>query len=148
MSAQLVRCIRGRTAQEGLSMGKLGWMVCGSFLLSACTTGAAPLVDSGLPDSGPTDAGPDAGPSDSGVLDSGVPDAGPVDAGLDSGAVGQSPWPTLPGDAVMNPVSLVTIVASNDSEAASLFLFSDALVTSSWWSTLAEAYGSDAHPTS
>jgi hypothetical protein len=134
---------------------QLRWTMCLCFVLSACSNGSALLADSGMmpdaaPDSG-SDAGPDSGMPDSGVPDSGpdsgMPDAGP-DGGPDSGMIARRPWPTLPGSAVMTQVSLVTIVASNDTEATDLFAFADALVGSYWWSTLAQAYGSDLHPTS
>jgi hypothetical protein len=45
-------------------------------------------------------------------------------------------------------VSLVTIVAANDADPTDLFSYSDALVTSAWWSSIAAAYGSDLAPTS
>jgi hypothetical protein len=116
-----------------------------SLFLAGCSTSGM-IVDAG----NHPDAGPDAGDLDAGDAgDGGPPDAGPSDAGpSDAGVTAHRLGPQVPGNAAMNPVSLVTIVASNEDNAANLFLFSDTLVASSWWSALSQSYGTDAHPDS
>ncbi len=129
------------------SMRRQRMTLLSSFLLCAagCPGTNLPFVYSqNKPDAGTPDGGLDAGSDDGGPTDAGPADGGPVDAGGPT----QRPWPTLPGSAAMPTVSIVTIVASNDDDQGNLFLFSDTLVTSFWWSTLAQAYGSDPNPTS
>jgi hypothetical protein len=102
-------------------------------------------LDSGLADGGPVDGGPDGGSLDAG--DAGL-DGGVIDAGPDAGPASHRAWPEFPGGSAAARVSIVTIVAANDDNPTSLFAYSDALVTSGWWSALVGAYGVDGNPTS
>ena len=113
---------------------------------SGTASDAAMAADtSSASDSGAhSDAGTDAGAGDSGGLDSAAEDA----AG-DSGFVTAShpAWPQLPsnGGLILKPMRLVTIVAPGpsgaDPLASSLFEFGDALLASSWWTTMGADFG-------
>lgn len=58
------------------------------------------------------------------------------------------PWPQLvapvavPGrQHVLRPMTLVTLVAANDTLSSQLFAFSDALIKSAWWHATSDEYG-------
>lgn len=52
-------------------------------------------------------------------------------------------FPQMPftGGKFLNPMTLVTIVASNDTERAALFQFSDDLIQSTWWPAVTAGFG-------
>jgi hypothetical protein len=108
----------------------------------------------GTPDARPDtpDARPDTPDARPGTPDARtpIPDARPgtPDAGFTPAP--HLAFPSLqPGTGKhLDPLVLVTIVAANDSLAAELFAFSDALAGSAWWRTIAAAYGLHATVTS
>src|SRR5207245_7726941 len=80
----------------------------------------------------------DGGP---GVDSGGLPDSGQPDAGFTTAAHRSFPAMPYNGGNFLSPMTWVTIVASNDADQASLFQFSDDLITSSWWTAVTSEYG-------
>ncbi len=80
---------------------------------------------------------PDAGgPLD--LVDAGPLDGGPSDAG--SPPIGLPQIPKNLGH-VMNPLTIVTIVAANETQAGALEAFAEAIPESGWWAALSGEYG-------
>jgi hypothetical protein len=130
----------------------LGLLVMASASL-ACTITSGETGDASVADSA-THGQHEAAPADvtsddaSGGGSDGAPDGGQVGAEsgpADGGFVPAShlAFPQIPdlGGPVLSPMTLVTIVASNDSLAAQLQPFGDALVASSWWQAIGADYG-------
>jgi hypothetical protein len=102
-------------------MGRESLFAC-ILILSACGGGAQPpLVDGGTP------------------IDGGVP----ADGGAADGGPLHSPFPTFGRGTgpILNPITLVTIVAANDTLADRLFAFGDAVLQSPWWRAVGAEYG-------
>jgi hypothetical protein len=83
---------------------------------------------------------------DGGRLDAGSSTDAGTDAGFDGGfqSAPHRGLPQMPVSAnpkFLNPMTLVTIVASNDADIDSLFQFSDALSAGAWWTAVAGDYG-------
>jgi hypothetical protein len=115
------------------------------LLVGACGSSRGPA--SGSPGSdASTDAGapPDA-PADSPTIDAPAADGASSDAPADAAfqPAAHRSFPALAKNTgrVLQPLKLVTIVASNDSLAAPLFAFSDALAASAWLPAVGTAYG-------
>jgi hypothetical protein len=114
---------------------------------SVCFTAAVALavtaVTVGCPSTSSQDAGDvcvclDAAPAVCPTFDGGM-DAG-TDAGIDAGG---SRWPSIPANLarVMSPITLVTIVASNDDTISYIESFGDTLTRSQWLQTVGAEYG-------
>jgi len=95
------------------------------------------------------DDGSTGGMDGAGKHDAADSGGGQGDAGMDApGEAGpfmpamHPPWPIVPGnqEVVLDPMKLVTVVASNDAAASTYFAFGDALVASSWWKALSAEY--------
>ncbi len=99
-------------------MQTLLWSMC--VALAACDASAPMANDLSMP---PDLAAPDVAP----------PDFAPARRG----------FPPLRANtsAVLNPMTLVTVVAQNDSLANALFTFGDHLVASEWWTAAAQPFG-------
>jgi hypothetical protein len=121
------------------------------LLVCACGSSHGPASGAASGDAS-TDAGtpPDAA-VDSVATDAPAADAATSDAGADADGAADAAFqpaahrsfPALAKNSgrVLQPLKLVTIVASNDSLAAPLFAFSDALAASSWLPAVGAAYG-------
>lgn len=130
----------------------VGFVACGGGSSGGARPGGA---DASTDAPSKAEAGPqaeaaaDAPGNADGAADAGVPsDAAPEGAGDDGGDGGFSPgshpaWPIVLPNAgvVLKDMKLVTIVASNDPNAADLFAFDDGLVQSQWWSAFSTEYG-------
>lgn len=93
--------------------------------------------------------GPGAASDEAGVVRDLPPDAaGSVEAAPRFAPAEHRPWPQLVppgGDGgaghVLAPMTLVTILAANDTLASDLFAFSDASIASAWWHAVGDEYG-------
>ena len=97
--------------------------------------------------SAPSDAAP-ASPET--VADTGSPTTPLAEAGVDADSApavfapaAHRPWPVLVRGTghVLQPLTLVTLVAENDDLATQLFAFGDTAITSEWWRETGGEYG-------
>ena len=109
-----------------------------SAVAAACTSPARDSTEAPLPMAQPDAAAPAESVADAAVV--------AMDAPFVPGP--HRPWPQLvspvdvPGrQHVLRPMTLVTLVAANDTLSSQLFAFSDALVKSAWWHATSDAYG-------
>jgi hypothetical protein len=109
-------------------------VACGQASPGGSTSGQDSGVEASAPGGG--DAG---GPLDAAATDSGGAEA---DAGAPFVAAAHRSFPSLAKNTgrVLAPLTLVTIVASNDSLSAELFAFGDALASSAWWHEVGAPY--------
>src|ERR1700690_1972495 len=107
---------------------RLGLIACVSCVaaIAACSS-SSDVAPQSAGDASAIDASSDANASDATSADAG-----------DSGSFTTAPHPAFPQllagtGRVLRPMRVVTVVAQNDTLAADLFAFSDALVSSQWW---------------
>lgn len=110
-------------------------------------------ADAAMEDGGTRDATADgigvvlpeasADASDGSVGTDAPSDGPPADSTTTDGGGAHAPLPTvtLHGTGVMTNIKLVSLVASNDTNGATLLSFGDALIASQWWQTVSAPYG-------
>jgi hypothetical protein len=87
------------------------------------------------------DASTDSATDDAADLDAADADDTPEEPAFAPAA--HRPWPQLQPNTgrTLSPMTLVTIVAANDTLASGLFAFGDAAIASSWWKQAGSEYG-------
>jgi hypothetical protein len=111
------------------------WLAMSATIVGGACSGNSPST--GGTTGGGTDGSTGAPAIDAGDVCMPGPDA-------DAGGPACSPnWPIVHSNSgqVMNPLHLVTIVASNDPQAQQVFDFTDEMIQSQWWLTTGAEYG-------